>query len=47
MWKAETKEESQVKYLKDNDYIYFVSSVKNKGTMSVNLQASDKSHCKI
>lgn len=35
MWRAHKKESISTTYLQDNDYIYFVSSFKNKGTMVV------------
>lgn len=35
MWKACLKEEIIHPYLQDNDYIYFASSFKNKGIMTV------------
>jgi hypothetical protein len=35
MWKIQIKEQKMDGYLQDNDYIYFMSSLKNKGIMNV------------
>lgn len=35
MWLTDKKEPNSSLYLQDNDYIYFVSSFKNKGTMVI------------
>lgn len=43
MWKAQAKSQSHVKYLQDNDYIYFVSSIKNKGAMTVTCNEDSNS----
>lgn len=44
MWRAQKKQSKRTLFLNDNDYVYFVSSLKNKGTMLVSPTDQGKSY---
>jgi hypothetical protein len=44
MWQISAKQANRHPYLQDNDYIYFASSFKEKGTMTVEEHRDSKVH---
>jgi hypothetical protein len=44
MWRACLKPETSNPYLQDNDYIYFASSFKSKGIMTVEESEDHKTY---